>query len=74
LKLGLAKQESLSRSVVEKEEVRMKAAVPARGQEGVGSYQGEVCFHRLDFQSKNISYAIFIVKKWPLYVNFSIPP
>jgi hypothetical protein len=28
----------------------------------------------LDFQSKNFSYAIFIVKKWPLYVNFSIPP
>jgi hypothetical protein len=32
------------------------------------------CFHRSDFQSKNFSYAIFIVKKWPLYVNFSIPP
>jgi hypothetical protein len=32
------------------------------------------CFHRLDFQSKNFSYAIFIVKKQPLYVNFSIPP
>jgi hypothetical protein len=31
-------------------------------------------FHHLDFQSKNFSYAIFIVKKWPLYVNFSIPP
>jgi hypothetical protein len=31
-------------------------------------------FHYLDFQSKNFSYAIFIVKKWPLYVNFSIPP
>ena len=29
------------------------------------------CFHRLDFQSKNFSYAIFIVKKRPLYVNFS---
>jgi hypothetical protein len=28
----------------------------------------------LDFQSKNVSYAIFIVKKRPLYVNFSIPP
>jgi hypothetical protein len=27
----------------------------------------------LDFQSKNLSYAIFIVKKRPLYVNFSIP-
>jgi hypothetical protein len=25
-----------------------------------------------DFQSKNFSYAIFIVKKWPFYVNFSI--
>jgi hypothetical protein len=32
------------------------------------------CFYRLDFQSKNFSYAIFIVKEWPLYVNFSIPP
>ena len=32
------------------------------------------CFRRLDFQSKNFSYAIFIVKKRPLYVNFSIPP
>jgi hypothetical protein len=32
------------------------------------------CFHRSDFQSKNFSYAIFIVnKKRPLYVNFSIP-
>jgi hypothetical protein len=31
-----------------------------------------VYFHRLDFQSKNFSYAIFIVKKWPLYVKFSI--
>jgi hypothetical protein len=39
-------------------------------------YRGgtRVYFHRLDFQSKNFSYAIFIVKKWPLYVNFSIPP
>jgi hypothetical protein len=34
----------------------------------------ETCFHCLDFQSKNFSYAIFIAKKWPLYVNFSIPP
>jgi hypothetical protein len=24
--------------------------------------------------TKNFSYAIFIVKKWPLYVNFSITP
>jgi hypothetical protein len=24
------------------------------------------CFHRLDFQSKNFSYAIFIVKKQPI--------
>jgi hypothetical protein len=31
------------------------------------------CFHRLDFQSKNVSYAICIVKKRPLYMNFSIP-
>jgi hypothetical protein len=30
------------------------------------------CFHHLDFQSKNFSYAIFIIKKRPLYVNFSI--
>jgi hypothetical protein len=30
------------------------------------------CFYSLDFQSKNFSYAIFIIKKWPLYVNFSI--
>jgi hypothetical protein len=39
-------------------------------------YRGRIraCFHRLDFQSKNFSYANFIVKKWPLYVNFSIPP
>jgi hypothetical protein len=34
----------------------------------------KACFHYSDFQSKNFSYAIFIVKKWPLYVNFSIPP
>jgi hypothetical protein len=32
------------------------------------------CFHRLNFQSKNFLYAIFIVEKRPLYVNFSIPP
>jgi hypothetical protein len=32
------------------------------------------CFHHSDFQSKNFLYAIFIVKKRPLYVNFSIPP
>jgi hypothetical protein len=32
------------------------------------------CFHCSDFQSKNFSYALFIVKKRPLYVNFSIPP
>jgi hypothetical protein len=30
-------------------------------------------FLPLDFQSKNFSYAIFIVKKRPLFVNFSIP-
>jgi hypothetical protein len=28
----------------------------------------------LYFQSKYFSYAIFIDKKWPLYVNFSILP
>jgi hypothetical protein len=32
------------------------------------------CFYHLVFQSKNFSYAIFIVKKRPLYVNFSISP
>jgi hypothetical protein len=32
------------------------------------------CFYCLDFQSKKFSYANFIVKKRPLYVNFSIPP
>jgi hypothetical protein len=32
------------------------------------------CFHRLGFLSKNFSYAIFIIKQRPLYVNFSIPP
>jgi hypothetical protein len=31
------------------------------------------CFHRSDFQSKNYSYAIFIVKKRHLYLNISIP-
>ena len=31
------------------------------------------CFHHLDFQSKNFSHALFIVKKRPLYVNFNIP-
>jgi hypothetical protein len=31
------------------------------------------CFHHLDFQSKNFPYVIFIVKKQPLYANFSIP-
>jgi hypothetical protein len=34
----------------------------------------KACFHRLDFQYKFFMYAFFIVKKWPLYVNFSIPP
>jgi hypothetical protein len=39
-------------------------------------YRGgtRACFHRFDFQSKNVSYAISFVKKRPLYVNFSIPP
>jgi hypothetical protein len=39
-------------------------------------HRGETraCFHRLDFQSKIFSYANFIVKKRPLYVNFSIFP
>jgi hypothetical protein len=30
--------------------------------------------HRLDFQYNDFLYVFFIVKKWPLYVNFSIPP
>jgi hypothetical protein len=30
------------------------------------------CFRHSDFQSKKFSYAIFIVKNRPLYVNFSI--
>jgi hypothetical protein len=34
----------------------------------------KACFHRLDFQYKFFMYAFFIVKKWPVYVNFSIPP
>jgi hypothetical protein len=34
----------------------------------------KVCFYCLNFQSKNFSYAIFIVKKRHVYVNFSIPP
>jgi hypothetical protein len=39
-------------------------------------YRGSTraCFHHLDFQFKNVAYAIFIVKKRPLYVNLSIPP
>jgi hypothetical protein len=28
----------------------------------------------LAFQYNNFSYAFFVVKKLPLYVNFSIPP
>jgi hypothetical protein len=33
----------------------------------------KACDHRLDFQYNNFLYAFFIVKKRPLYVNFSIP-
>jgi hypothetical protein len=33
-----------------------------------------VCFYHSNFQSKKFSYAIFILKKQPLYVNFSISP
>jgi hypothetical protein len=42
----------------------------------ISMYRGgtRACFHHSDFQSKNFSYAIFIVKKQPLYVNFSILP
>jgi hypothetical protein len=28
----------------------------------------------LDLSNKAFSFAFFIVKKWPLYENFSIPP
>jgi hypothetical protein len=34
----------------------------------------KACAHCLDFQHNNFLYAILIVKKRPLYVNFSIPP
>jgi hypothetical protein len=39
-------------------------------------YRGStrVYIHRLDFQYNNFIYVFFIVKKRPLYVNFSIPP
>jgi hypothetical protein len=39
------------------------------------TYRGgtRACFHHLDFQSKDFIYVFFIVKKHPLYVNFSIP-
>jgi hypothetical protein len=39
------------------------------------TYRGGIraCFRCLDFQSKNFSYAIFIVQKQPFYVNFNIP-
>jgi hypothetical protein len=42
----------------------------------ISMYRGGIraCFRCLDFQSKNLLYAIFIVKNRPLYVNFSIPP
>jgi hypothetical protein len=33
-----------------------------------------VSVHYLDFQYNNFLYVFFIVKNWPLYVNFSIPP
>jgi hypothetical protein len=37
-------------------------------------YRGNIkaCAHHLDFQYKNFPYAFLNVKKWPLYVNFSI--
>jgi hypothetical protein len=34
----------------------------------------KVCANRLDFQYNNFSYAFFVVKKLPLYVNFNISP
>jgi hypothetical protein len=33
-----------------------------------------VYVHRLDFQYNIFLYVFFIIKKRPLYVNFSIPP
>jgi hypothetical protein len=33
-----------------------------------------ISVHHLDFQYNNFLYIFFIVKKWPFYVNFSIPP
>jgi hypothetical protein len=33
-----------------------------------------VCVHHFDFQYNNFLYVFFIVKKRPLYVNFSITP
>jgi hypothetical protein len=38
-------------------------------------YRGDIkaCVHHLDFQYKNFPYAFLNVKKWPSYVNFSIP-
>jgi hypothetical protein len=39
-------------------------------------YRGSnrVYVHGLDFQYNKYLYVFFIVKKRPLYVNFSIPP
>jgi hypothetical protein len=34
----------------------------------------KACAHRLDFQKNNFIYVFFIVKKQPLYMNFSIFP
>jgi hypothetical protein len=34
----------------------------------------KVCAHSLDFQYNNFLYVFLIVKKQPLYVNFSISP
>jgi hypothetical protein len=39
----------------------------------IWTIQFRTCFHRPDFQSKNFSYAIFIIRKLLLHVNFSIP-
>jgi hypothetical protein len=33
-----------------------------------------VYVHCLDCQYNNFLYVFFFVKKWPLYLNFNIPP
>ena len=40
----------------------------------VGKQGTKARSHRPDFQSNNFLHAFFIIKKGPLYLNFSIPP